>query len=349
MSFLQRIEVDVVGRLLKASDARISRMTAERWTVDGVSLDRRAQFMFTVGRFAERSMPRMTPRKARRYYARLCRVLEAPPPEIGRTAELTIATRSGPRPARAYYPSSDIESDTQLSALVYFHGGGFTIGSLETHDTLCRRICARARCVVVSVDYRLAPEAPFPSAIEDCVDGHRWVFEHATELGIDPSKLAVGGDSAGGNLAAVVCSLARDENRPMPCAQLLIYPGVGTHDHVGRKHPELQTGYGLDAKTLQWFSANYVPQDVKDDPRVAPLHMSSHAGLPPTVIVTAQFDLLCAEGIEYASKLQAAGVPVKHLHVPDLPHGFATMSVLPRAQEAIVDFAAALREYLETN
>jgi acetyl esterase len=342
MNLFQRIEIGISGRLLRASEPFVERFTNDRWEVDGELLDRRAQYMFTLGRLAERSMPGMTLSAARSYYARLCRVLESAPPDVGRTAELTIPMRSGPRPARIYYPPGLDETDPEPPALVYYHGGGFTIGSIETHDTLCRRLCAEASTSVISVDYRLAPEDPFPAAVEDCYDAYLWVSEQAQALGICSDRIAVGGDSAGGNLAAVVTALARDQGKPIPSVQLLIYPGVGTVHHIGRQKPELQTGYGLDDKTTRWFFANYVPEGEDENPLVAPLHLASHAGLSPAIVVTAQFDLLCGEGLEYVERLEAAGVPVTHLHQTDLPHGFATMSVLPRAREAISELAAAL-------
>lgn len=343
MTFFQKVERNVIGRILNASDATVKRRTEPRWEVDGQPLDRRAQYMFRVGRMVERSMPSLTPAAARRYYARLNRVLEAPPPKIGSVSELSLSLRSGQRPARAYYPETRETGDGKLPALVYIHGGGFTIGSIDTHDTLCRRTCAAADCVVVSVDYRLAPEDRFPAAVEDCDDAYRWVVAHADQLGIRSRRIAVGGDSAGGNLAAVVSFLARDRGGPLPFTQLLIYPGTGTVNHPGRAKAELQTGYGLDAKTTRWFFENYMGDADGEDPLAAPLYLDSHAGLPPAIVVTAQFDLLCAEGVEYADKLRAAGVPVVHQHVPDLPHGFGTMSVLPRAREAIDDFSNALK------
>jgi len=346
MTLFQRIEAGVSGRLLRASDSFVRRMTRDRRVAGGESLDRRAQYMFELGRFAERSMPSMTPERARHYYARLCRVLEGTPPEVARTSELTIAMRSGSRPGRAYYPPGADEGTGAVPGLVYYHGGGFTIGSIETHDTVCRRLCVAASCVVVSVDYRLAPENRFPAAVEDCYDAYRWVRDHAQELGMASDRIAVGGDSAGGNLAAVVTSIVHDEGLPTPCAQLLIYPGVGTVDHVGRRRPELQTGYGLDTKTTNWFADNYFLEADRDDPRGAPLHLHSHEGLSPAIVITAHFDLLCDEGVEYVAKLEAAGVPVKHLHFTDLPHGFVTMSVLPRAREAIAELAAELRAAL---
>ena len=346
MTIFQTIEAAIAGRVLRAPDALVRRVTEERWEVDGMPLDRRAQYMLALGNFAQRSMPDMTPEDARRYYARLSRVLESTPPEVSRTAELTPSLRSGQRAGRAYYPPHANDAKGGLPGLVYFHGGGFTIGSIDTHDVLCRRLCAAANCIVVSMDYRLAPEHPFPAAIDDCYDAYLWAVDRAGDLGMTPGGIGVGGDSAGGNLAAVVAAITRGEDKPSPCVQLLIYPSAGTVEHVGRKKPALQTGYGLDAKTTRWFFENYTAGGGSRDPRVAPLLLESHRGLSPAIVATAQFDLLCGEGLEYVAKLEAANIPVTHLHFTDLPHGFATMSVLPRARDAIAEIADSLRRAL---
>lgn len=346
MTIFQTIEAAVAGRVLRAPDALVRRVTARRWEVDGMPLDRRAQYMFVVGRYAERSMPDMSLEDARRYYARLNGVLETTPPEVSRTAELTPSLRSGERAGRAYYPPNANAAKSGLPGLVFFHGGGFTIGSIDTHDVLCRRLCVAANCIVISIDYRLAPEHPFPAAIDDCYDAYLWVVDRAADLGIKPGRIGVGGDSAGGNVTAVVAALTRGEDEPSPCVQLLIYPSAGTIEHVGRKKPELQTGYGLDAKTTRWFFTNYTAGGGNLDPRVAPLLFESHRGLSPAIVATAQFDLLCGEGLEYVAKLEEADVPMTHLHFTDLPHGFATMSVLPRARDAIAEIADSLRTAL---
>ncbi len=340
---LREIEAAIAERLINAPDTLVRQLTRERRVVDGEPMDRRAQYMFLLGTFAERSMPRIGVKNARRYYERLNRALETAPPPIARTSELTIPARSGQRAARAYYPPGESGNSP---CLVYYHGGGFTVGSIDTHDTLCRRLCALADCVVVSVDYRLAPEHPFPAAVEDCFDAYRWVVGKTRELGIVADRIGVGGDSAGGNLATVIASLARDEGVSIPWVQLLLYPAVGTYDHIGRRKPEVQTGYGLDAKTTKWFFHNYVPAGQESNPRLAPLHLDSHRGLPPAIIVTAQFDLLWGEGADYVAALEAAAVPVTHIHVTDLPHGFATMSALPRSREAIREIAQPLRKAL---
>ena len=284
----------------------------------------------------------MTLSAARRYYARVKRSLEGEPPPIARSEDLAIPMRSGERPARMFVPRG---AGSVAPGLVYFHGGGHTIGDLDTHDTVCRRLCAGAECIVVAVDYRLAPEHPFPAAVEDCDDAYRWIVANAGALGIRRDRVAVGGDSAGGNLSAAVSILARDRAADLPHVQLLIYPGLGGIDHPGRTNPELQTRYVLDAASLRWFSANYVP-DGDWGPLAAPLNLGALEGLPPAIVVTAQFDLLCAEDLEYVDKLRAAGVRVVHHHFSDLPHDFVTMTVLPRAKEATEAIARALGDAL---
>jgi acetyl esterase len=342
-TFFQRLEAGVVRRVIGASEATVQRWSEPRWEAGGHAIDARTQYLMRVGRVVQRSVPSMTPKAARKYYARLCRVLEDEPPVIGRAEDIVIPTRSGERPARVYVP---VRGGDSMPGLVYFHGGGHTIGDLETHDTLCRRLCAGAACVVVAIDYRLAPEHPFPAAVEDCDDAYRWVCENAGQLGIRSDRIAVGGDSAGGNLAAVVSFLARDRGVQLPHAQLLIYPGVGGPDHRGRKNPELQTRYLLDAELIGWFADHYIPSGDWSDPKAAPLNLASHAGLPPAIVVTSAFDLLGGEGVEYVEKLRDAGVPVVHQRVTDLPHNFLTMSVLPRAREAIGEIAEALGDAL---
>ena len=345
-NLFEQIESGVVSLLMRMPDGLVERLTKERWMVDGEPFDRRTQYLFHLSRRNQRSMPDIPLEDARRYYHRVCQVLDSPPPPIERMQALEIPTRLGSLDARVYYPPGTHEAAGPLPCLIYYHGGGFTIGSLDTHDALCRRLCALAKCVVVSPDYRLAPEHPFPAAVEDSYDVYTWVRDNAGTLGIAVDQLGVGGDSAGGNLAATIAAIARDQAAPLPKVQLLIYPAVGTIDHPGRKKPELQSGYGLDAKTTAWFAECYVPKGQEGNPGIAPLHLASHRNLPPAIIVTAQFDLLCEEGIEYVNVLRDAETPVTHLHYTDLPHGFATMCALPRANEAMTEVANALRAAL---
>jgi len=241
---------------------------------------------------------------------------------VGRVEAATVAGLE----ARVYRPEGD---DTAYPTMLYLHGGGFVIGDLDTHDQVCRRICAGASCVVVSVAYRLAPEAPFPAAVEDASAALRWVSERLPELG-GGELLAVGGDSAGGNLAAVVAQQHRD----LVGAQLLIYPA--THplgDYASRT--ENAEGYLLEAATMDWFFAHYGPTD-PDDPRVAPL-LGDLAGVAPAVVVTAEYDPLRDEGEAYADALTAAGVPVDRVRYDGLVHGFLDMAAMSPAAAAALD------------
>ena len=224
---------------------------------------------------------------------------------------------------------------------MFFHGGGWVVGDIATHDTVCRHLANRADCAVVSVDYRLAPEHKFPAAVEDCVAATGWVAENAAALGVDPARLAVGGDSAGGNLAAVVCLMARDGGAPRIAHQLLIYPATDAamrHASVTR----FAEGYVLTRSTMRWFYDQYLrsPDDAADW-RVSPLAAADLSGLPPAYVLTAGYDPLCDEGDEYAARLAAAGVAVEHRRFPGQIHGFVTNGKIIRAADPALDEAAA--------
>jgi acetyl esterase len=233
-----------------------------------------------------------------------------------------------------------------LPALVYFHGGGWTIGDLDTHDVLCRSLALGARCAVFSVDYRLAPEHPFPAAVDDCVAATRHVAEHAREL--DVHGIAVGGDSAGGNLAATVALIARDAGGPRLAFQLLIYPATdqrcATASHERNGH-----GYLLTRDSIQYFRRAYLPNEQDQlDWRASPLLAKSHANLPPAHIVTAGYDPLLDEGRAYAERLRAAGVAVDYREYADMVHGFVLFGgVLDTANAAVAECCAALRRAFE--
>jgi acetyl esterase len=241
-------------------------------------------------------------------------------------------------PIRVYTP----EGDGPFPVCVYFHGGGFTIGSIDSHDPVTRRLASEAGAVVVSVDYRLAPEHPFPAAVDDAWAALQWIAAHAeAELQGEPGKLAVAGDSAGGNLAAVVSLLARDAGGPAIVQQVLIYP---TTDASGEypSHVENADGPFLSRATMQWFFDHYAPD--ADDWRASPMLAADHSGLPPAHIVTAQYDPLRDEGEAYAEKLRAAGVPVTLTRYPTMPHVFLQMwGVLPTAKECMSELAGVLR------
>lgn len=212
-------------------------------------------------------------------------------------------------------------------ALVYFHGGGWVIGSLDTHDDVCRKLAAFLDHAVISVDYRLAPEYPFPAPLEDCIDATRWIHTHAADIGVDPDRIAVGGDSAGGNLAAVVANL-----RPVPlCFQMLIYP-VTDASRSSDSYRDNATGFRLTAQGMKWFCDHYLSgsEGSEDDPRVSPLRadVATLSAAPPALVITAEFDPLRDEGEEYARRLLDAGVPCTLTRYFGQIHGFFSMSDL---------------------
>lgn len=275
--------------------------------------------------------------------------LYAPPADplsVGMVRQYGIPGPGGAFDVRIYTP----EGQPPFPILMFFHGGGFVIGSLDTHDTLCRVLCRRARCSVVSVDYRLAPEHPFPAALEDCRAATHWVAEHPGVVLGDLDRLAVGGDSAGGNLAAALALSCRDRAGPGLCHQLLIYPAVNNH-HVHRdldSYEENAEGFMLSIDDLMWFSEKYLPDDTDlFNPLASPLEARDLSGLPPATVVTAGFDPLRDEGVAYARRLEEEGVPVDHRNFDDVTHGFAMMLDEPRLDRAheCLDYACErLRE-----
>lgn len=239
---------------------------------------------------------------------------------------------------RLYTPSTPIPGDFPL--LVYFHGGGWVIGGIDTHDVQCRELASRSACIVALVAYRLAPEHPFPAAYDDAWAAVTALARDAAKLGANPDRIAVGGDSSGGNLAAVVARRARDEGGPALCLQLLICPGTDlVGDHPSRVR--LATGYLPSEAEMAWFLEQYLPAGMdRKDPRISPLHATDLSGLPPAIMVTAGFDPLCDEGIAYADRLAAAGSRVARLHYPTLIHGFNVMdNISPAAAQALGEIA----------
>jgi acetyl esterase len=249
--------------------------------------------------------------------------------------------------ARLYQPAEP--SWAQPSpALVYYHGGGFTVGSVDTHDALCRMFARDAQCVVLSVDYRLAPEHKFPTAVDDAFDALSWLHANASLYGVDPARIALGGDSAGGTLATVCAVLARDAGLPKPVLQMLIYPGTTGYQQTD-SHARLADGFLLSAATIHWFFEQYVrdPGD-RDDWRFAPLDGTRNAprleGVAPAWIATAEYDPLSDEGIAYAEKLRAAGNEVTLMRYAGMIHEFFKMGgFVPDVARAHADAVAALR------
>ena len=255
----------------------------------------------------------------------------------------TIPGPAAPIPVRIYRP----DTEPGLPVVVYFHGGGWTIGSLETHDNSCRALANAVGCVVVSVDYRLAPEHKFPAAVDDAFAATQWVAEHAAELGGDPTRVAVAGDSAGGNLAAVVSILARDQNAPALTFQLLVYPATDA-ERESASMRENASGYFLELDSMRWFDGHYLRDECDaTDWRFSPMRAGSLAGLPPAFVLTAEFDPLRDQGEAYARRLEEAGVPVELRRYDGVFHGFFGMrDLMEPAQQAWQDVTKALREGL---
>lgn len=284
----------------------------------------------------------LAPAEARQFSRNARAVLAPEPPEMGAVRDIKIG-EGGAIPARLYRPLGSAPN-AALPALIYFHGGGWVIGDLDTHDVVCRQIANGSGAAVVSVDYRLAPEHKFPAAVEDAIAATAWIAAHGATLGIDTARLAVGGDSAGGNLAAVVALDARDRNGPKLIQQTLIYPATeSTMSHPS--HERFAEGLLLTRPAMKWFLGHYLrgAEDLADW-RVSPLRATSLADLPPALVLTAGYDPLCDEGEDYAARLAAAGVPVTRVRVEGMIHGFLTMGkLIPAANEAVAMIAAALK------
>jgi acetyl esterase len=262
---------------------------------------------------------------------------------VKETADVTIPTPDGPIAARIYRPDCAGPTPTVL----FVHGGGFVIGDIETHDNQARSICAGADSVVVSIDYRLAPEAPWPAAIDDAYAALTWTADNVESLGGDPARLAVAGDSAGGNISAVLAQLSRD-NGPQLAAQLLIYPAVDLDPEAPyQSRIDNAEGYFLTEAEMRWFGDHYIGTPPSyDDPRMSPIK-GDLGGLPPALVVTAEYDPLRDEGDAYAAALRSAGVKVDARTYPGLIHGFFDMSALSAASSrAVEDTVAGFRTLL---
>ncbi|QAU47324.1 alpha/beta hydrolase [Bradyrhizobium guangzhouense] len=286
----------------------------------------------------------LTAAEARAYYLQARFVTNPEPPELARVAPLSITAPHGTIPARIYVPKQPRLKDGAAPALVFFHGGGWVIGDLDSHDVVCRQLADAGALVVIAIDYRLAPEHKFPAAADDAVAATKWIAANARALGIDPARLSIGGDSAGGNLAAVVALAARDGDGPELAGQLLIYPAVDFAMTHG-SHSEPETSVLLTHSVIRWFRDHYLSSaaDIHDW-RASPARAENLAGLPPAFVMTAGADPLRDEGGEYAARLKQAGVPVTYKHFPGQFHGFFTMGkLLQQANVAVSEIGAWLK------
>jgi len=284
----------------------------------------------------------LSPAELRIAYERQRLTLLPEKPAVAETYQLSIPSDYGPIPARFYRAT---KGEKPCPLLVYFHGGGFMVGSLALYDTACRRLAVQGDCAVLSVDYRLAPETQFPGAVLDSYAATRWASDHAQMLNIDPAKIAVGGDSAGGNLAAVMAQMAQDSKEFAVALQVLIYPMTDQ----SRDYPSYERnakGYMLTTAALRWFMDNYIPDpEDRKDLRASPMLRKSLKGLPPALVISAEFDPLVDENEAYANRLKEAGVPCDYVCFAGMIHPFFTLGgVVADSARAEALIAAALRK-----
>jgi len=283
-----------------------------------------------------------TPEQAREEFDSDMRAVDAPPPPIGKVEDLEIPGPAGTINARAYTPDGVTQNGPLL---VYYHGGGNIRGNIETHDSTCRVLANEGNFVVLSIDYRLAPENPFPAAVEDAYAAAAWAAKNAAQFGCGAERLAVGGDSAGGNLAAVVSLMARDKREFSIAFQMLIYPVI---DHVSDTESKQLYSNGYMLNSMPFYTQSYLPNvSDRNNPLASPIYAESHAGLPPAVVMTAGFDPLLDDGKAYADKLSADGVPVDYVCFDSMIHGFISLrGLMPQSEEGLIRCAQSLNKAL---
>ncbi|MEM9070223.1 MAG: alpha/beta hydrolase [Myxococcota bacterium] len=329
MGLQQRVQAEIARGIMK-----LPASFARRFSTDP-PLDAHMELLLRVQRLAGRGGFETLggPAKARDAYQTIATLLEKEEAPVAVTHDRRITERD--IPVRIYR-----NDPSHKAAVVYFHGGGFVIGDLETHDGLCRRICREGEVVVVAVDYRLAPEHPFPAAVDDVVAATRWVIANAEELGVDPARVAVSGDSAGGNLSLVAGLEVEGLRFSLP-----IYPATDSVDEWPSKE-RYGDGYTLDASTIDWFVDHYARGVPRDDPRLSPLRAENLERSPATHIVVAACDVLCDEALAMADRLTAAGVKTTRRVHPGLTHGFIHMTQNRAADSAVGELIAMLRAAL---
>ena len=313
-----------------------------------MKLDEEAAMVLELMRKAGRpSLDTLDPKAARAQADGLAEKSEIDAPEVARVVDGALPGPGGQIGYRRYWPKG--ATAKTLPTLIYYHGGGFVIGTLETHDSSCRLLANVSLCQVIAIDYRLAPEHPFPAPVDDAAAAFRHIAANAAQFDTEADRIAVGGDSAGGNLAAVVCQTQRDAGGPMPSFQLLIYPATDNRNESESRRT-LGDDYFLTTSLMKWFFDHYAPDGVdRTDPRVSPLFARDFAGLPPALVITAGFDPLRDEGKEYADRLMRAGVKVSHTNYPGSIHGFFSMTrFLKQGLRAIDEAGYALKVHFGT-
>jgi acetyl esterase len=299
--------------------------------------------MLAVGGMAD--IATMTPQQMRDGFRRLAQAVDVKGVPIGKVEDGELPGPGGPLPYRLYRPQHPAAQP--LPALVFFHGGGCVFGDIETHDGLCRTLATESGCAIISIGYRRAPEHKFPAAVEDSYAATQWVSAHAAGLGLDADRIAVGGDSAGGGLAAVVCQMAAASRGPRLALQVLLCPVMNIRAETPSRR-ELAQGYFLNQATIDWMLRHYGGDDVDlDDPRLSPLRAAQFSGLPPAQIHTAEFDPLRDEGEAYAKVLRHAGVAAQYTcHAGMIHHFYAMAGAIPAARAALKAAAADMRAAL---
>jgi acetyl esterase len=339
-----QIEHRIVRRACALSPRVMRRLIGPPPRLDGQELAPDIQMMLWLGeKTGETSLVEgRTVEQARAESLASVPLVTGPPRPMARIENLAIPGPGGEMAARLYVGLGAPRPPQPL--LVYYHGGGWVIGDLDTHDGACRFLAEHSGCRVLSVDYRLAPEHPFPEPLEDAVAAFAWAHEHAAELGADPDRIAVGGDSAGGNLSTAVCLQTRDSGAVQPAMQLLLYPCT---DAVGgqKSRDTFAEGFFLTRNDMEWFEDHYIPDGIDDaDPRASMMRAEDVSGLPPAYVATAGFDPLRDEGEIYAARMREAGVQVVLQRHSGLIHGFANFTAIcPSAHTGMLEVAGALR------
>ena len=340
----ERLQGIAATAALRLPEPLLLRLAGRERTVrDGKTLDLPTQVLLKM--MAAAGYPpfeNLSVQEARAAIAMRSNLLAPRPVAMDRVVDCAVPGPAGDIDVRIYVPRPEAAG---LPVLVYYHGGGWVIGSIETHDAGCRQLAADADCIVVSVDYRLAPEHAFPAAVDDALAAFEWVAARAASFGGDSRRIAVGGDSAGGNLSAVVAQMTRDEGGRQPCFQLLVYPVTDLRCDT-RSYDVFAEGFLLTRATMEWFRAHYLrSQDDRTNPRASPILAETLEGLAPAGILTAGFDPLLDEGRAYADRLRETGVEVAYRCYDGLIHGFFSLSGgLLAARAAARDAASMLRE-----
>lgn len=304
--------------------------------VDGQTLDPHLKILLGLNKNRGGFETKGSVEAARQDYRHMISVLERPEAAADVTHDRTVETDAGPVPVRIHESSKA----GARPCIVYFHGGGYVIGDLDTHDGLCRRFSRELGATVIAVDYRLAPEHPFPAGPDDCLAVTRWVLESADSLGIDPERVALAGDSAGGNFAAVV-----SQEVPGIAFQLLIYPGTDARSQTASK-TIFGSGFGLNKSTIDWFFDTYSQGAERSEPRISPAASSNLAKSPPTHIATAGFDVLRDEGRDFGKLLQEAGIDCTIENHSSLSHGFVHLTRVPGCDRGVAKLVEVLRQGL---